>query len=289
MKTYGKHAQQCANRIIEAFKHPGRLPKALAPLLIHRDDDVPCRRWSWHNQLLVALSGTADARGFRQWQQVSRQVKKGSKALYILAPCTKRVRKRDDDGTEKSVSVVVGFKAIAVFAKEDTDGEAVPEVDTKYADWVRQLPLIDVAESWGINVDTYSHAPGVPLGYYQSSSNGNQAIMLGDERLTTWLHELVHAAEGRLGVLRDGEKWQREVVAEFGSAILMEILGVESDRDLGGAYEYIAMYAGQTKMPVVRACIQVLERTCNATQLILNEAQGLVHSETFPVSLAADA
>jgi hypothetical protein len=27
-----------------------------------------------------------DARGFRQWQKANRQVKKGAKAIYILAP-----------------------------------------------------------------------------------------------------------------------------------------------------------------------------------------------------------
>ena len=30
------------------------------------------RRWSWRNQLLTALSGYHDARGYRQWQEVGR-------------------------------------------------------------------------------------------------------------------------------------------------------------------------------------------------------------------------
>ena len=76
MKMYG-HASEIAQRIVEAFKQPERLPVALAPIFIHRKDDVPCRKWSWHNQLIAALCGTTDARGFRQWDEVKRKVKKG--------------------------------------------------------------------------------------------------------------------------------------------------------------------------------------------------------------------
>lgn len=276
MKLHGKNAKAVAERIVDAFRNPERLPKALAPVFIHRKDDIPCRAWSWHNQLLVVLSNTSDARGFRQWQQAGRQVKKGAKALYILGPCMKRVRKEGADGKDTiDMKVLVGFRAIPVFAIEDTEGEPVPAGDPKYAEWVQQLPLVEVAKSWGIHVNTYSHREGGPLGYYQATSSGSQAIMLADERVTTWLHELVHAAEGKLGVLKEGAKWQRETVAEFGSAILMELLGIEDQPDLGGAYKYIASHAQQTNVPVVRACFQVLERTCNAVQLILDEAQHL--------------
>jgi hypothetical protein len=65
MQFYGQ-SEQAANRILDTFKS-GKLPAALAPLFIRRTDGVPCRRWSWSNQLLTALAGTSDARGFRQW------------------------------------------------------------------------------------------------------------------------------------------------------------------------------------------------------------------------------
>ena len=32
------------------------------------------------------ISGTLDARGFKQWKEVNKFVKKGSQALYILVP-----------------------------------------------------------------------------------------------------------------------------------------------------------------------------------------------------------
>ena len=50
MQYYGK-AESVAGRILDVFK-TGNVPKALAPIFIHRDDDgVPCRLWSWSNQL----------------------------------------------------------------------------------------------------------------------------------------------------------------------------------------------------------------------------------------------
>ena len=64
---YGK-AETAANRILDLFKS-GDVPKALAPIFIRRNDAIPCRAWSWSNQLLTALAGYDDARGFRQWHQ----------------------------------------------------------------------------------------------------------------------------------------------------------------------------------------------------------------------------
>src|SRR5690349_12380838 len=92
---YGKAGEAAAD-ILKAFQDPDTLPKPLAHVFVHRKDAAPCRRWSWNNQLIAALRGTADARGFRQWQQVGRQVKKGEKAFYILAPL---VKKKTDEET----------------------------------------------------------------------------------------------------------------------------------------------------------------------------------------------
>ena len=100
MKLYGKHAQEVANRIVEAFRHPDELPKVLAPIFIRRKDDVPCRKWSWHNQLIVALHGTMDARGVNQWRTVHRHLNKGCQAIWILAPCLQPVNEEGTDGKD---------------------------------------------------------------------------------------------------------------------------------------------------------------------------------------------
>ncbi len=274
MKLFGKKTHQVAERIIDAFKNPEQLPKALAPVFIHRNDDVPCRKWSWHNQLIVALCGTVDARGFRQWNQVGRNVKKGCHALWILAPCLKKITDKDEAGEKRTRQVIYGFRSVPVFAVEDTEGEPLPENDDRYDSWVKELPLLEVAEEWGINVDTFSHHGGNPLGYYRHASDGSQAIMLGTENLSTWAHEMVHAADHRVGGLKEA-KWHKEVVAELGSATLLKCLGLEPDADLGGAFAYIERYAQTAQIPTVKACLNVLDRVCESVKLILDTAEKL--------------
>ena len=110
VRFYGK-AETAANTILKAFQNPGELPKALAPIFIKRRDDVPCRQWSWSNQLIVAISGHSDARGFRQWQKVGRHVKKGEKSFTILSPITKKIV---DETTQEERFAVVGFKGTTV-------------------------------------------------------------------------------------------------------------------------------------------------------------------------------
>jgi hypothetical protein len=271
MRFLGRHTKEVAQRIIDAFKQPAQLPAALAPIFIHRDDDVPCRKWSWHNQLLVALCGTVDARGIKQWNKANRKVKKGSSAIWILAPCVKKVTEESNDGEDRERQVIYGFRSVPVFAAEDTEGEPLPEGDDRYDSWVKDLPLAEVAEAWGINIGTFSHDGSDPLGYYRYATNG-QAVMLGVENLATWAHELVHAADHRVSNLK-GEKWHKEIVAELGGALLLECLGMSHDADLGGAFSYIERYAADAKKDTVKACIEVLDRVCNCVKLILDTAE----------------
>jgi len=94
MKYYGTRAIEVGQRIVEAFRHPETLPQALAPIFIHRKDDVPCRKWSWHNQLIAAALRHNRRRGFRQWEEAGRKVKKGAKAIWILGPALRTSGRR---------------------------------------------------------------------------------------------------------------------------------------------------------------------------------------------------
>jgi len=276
MKFYG-HAEQVGQRIVEAFRHPETLPSALAPIFIHRKDDVPCRKWSWHNQLVAALCGTTDARGFRQWEEAGRKVKKGSKAIWILAPCVKTIKEENAKGESVERRVLFGFRGIPVFALEDTEGEPLPACDDQYDSWMQQLPLLEVAKAWNITVGTYTGSEATPLGYFQVSILSQaQAVMLGVENLSTWSHEMIHAADHRLAdAQQKADRAHREIVAELGGAVLLECLSMSHDADLGGAYTYIQRYAKETKRDPVRASIEVLDRVCNCVKLILDTAETL--------------
>src|SRR4051812_26164018 len=116
-------AEQAAGDILKAFNTPSSLPAPLAHLFIRQREEVPCRRWSWRNQLIAALHGFSDARGYRQWEGVGRHVKRGERSFYILAPVT---RKLVDVATGEVRVIVVGFRGVPVFGYEQTDGKPLP-------------------------------------------------------------------------------------------------------------------------------------------------------------------
>src|ERR1700690_4426205 len=106
MNYYGQ-AEGVAQSIVRAFEDANSLPKPLAQIFIHRKDGSHFSKWSWGNQLLVILRGYTDARGFNQWRESSRNVKRGEKAFHILGPVKKKITEKET-GDERSI--VVGFK-----------------------------------------------------------------------------------------------------------------------------------------------------------------------------------
>lgn len=287
MQFYGQ-SQQAANNILNVFRS-GTLPAALAPVFIRRRDAVPCRSWSWSNQLLTALAGHNDARGFRQWLDAGRAVRKGQRAFSILAPITVKRRQRDSEtGEEREHFALVGFKSVPVFGLDQTD-----VIDTEK--WARAskgsaeserftagLPVVSVARAWGLSVETYNGADGRALGYYRRG----QGIALGVKNLSTWAHELVHAADDRcIGGLKGGQHLDQEIVAELGGAVLLTVLGYETESDLGGAWAYIAGYCKRENKAPIAVCQRLLERICNAVTLILDTAEALKHeTEAAPAA-----
>jgi hypothetical protein len=236
-------------------------------LLIHRKDAAHFAKWSWGNQLLVILRGFTDARGFAQWLEVGRWVKKGEKAFYILGPVKKKLI---DKETGEERSIVVGFKGIPVFGLEQTEGEPLPIGDPEIEAWLDSLPLVDVAKKWNLSVDAFNGETAGFLGVYRRRCG----IALGVKNLSTWMHELVHAADDRNGTMRElGQHWRSETVAELGGAVMLELLGLSHEADLGGCFGYIQTYAQKEKIGVTEACMNVLHRTCAAVGLILDAAE----------------
>jgi hypothetical protein len=274
-KLYGKAADVGA-QVVERFKDPASLPAPLARVFIRRKDQSPCRKWSFPNQLIVALHGYSEARGFRQWEEAGRHVVKGQKALYILAPCVKKFEAEGDDGTTEEHSAVYGFRCVPVFGLEQTAGDPLP-VDEEATAWLVGLPLREVAESWGIEIQSYDGAEGGRLGFYSCAGD---RIGVGVQNLDVWSHELVHAADARnLGALRPGQHVDQETVAQLGAAILLTLIGKPVEADLGHTWEYIESYASKTGKPVVDVCLEVLGRTCKAVDLILTTAESLASPE----------
>ena len=275
MRFYGK-AETAATAILEAFQS-GDLPQSLAPIFIHRKDNVPCRAWSWSNQLITAILGHSDARGYRQWQAVGRHVKKGQRGFPILVPLTKKIEAEDrNTGESTSRFVTYGFKHAIVFGLSQTEGEPIPNGDPEIENWIESLPLVDVARAWGLSVEAYN---GEGARYRGKYLHGH-AIALGVENLATWAHELTHAADDRCqGGLKGGQHLDQEVVAELGGAVLLTILGHAHDADRGGCWDYIRAYSERAKVEPITVCQRLLKRLCDAVALILDSAESIQDAE----------
>ena len=118
-------------------------------------------------------------------------------------------------------------------------------------------------------MDAYDSQQRGPQGKYALKTY----FALGVKNLSTWAHELLHAADDRLGHLTErGQHWRSETVAELGGAILLEALGFEFESDRGGCWEYVQHYAEDAGKESLQACMDVLKRTCEAVNLLLTEA-----------------
>ncbi len=280
IKFYGK-SQEVAEKIINQFES-GALPDTLAQVFVNRMDNIPSSAWSFRNRFIMAIHGTADARGFKQWKMAGRSVSKGSKALHILGPCIGK--RKDDEGNEETF--LYGFKSIPVFALESTEiidadkWDTSSGVDHVEENRLKELPLRDVAESWGLNVTSYNGQKTGYLGRYTHGTN----IALGVENLSTWTHELIHAADDKLNTLTKGhgQNAGNEVVAELGGAVLLKIMGFEVEADTGGAWDYIKSHAGNDKAKALNKCSKLLERLCKCIDLIITTA-----TEIEPLKIAA--
>jgi len=91
-------------------------------------------RWSLNNRMLALMQlaergedlDGAHLAGFRQWQDLNRRVRKGEKAIWILAPTKRKLVEESEDGQKNERVIVTGFRAVPVFNISQTDGEALP-------------------------------------------------------------------------------------------------------------------------------------------------------------------
>jgi hypothetical protein len=219
------------------------LPARIADTVIARQAGTsPMVNWSLGNQLVAIVNGTTDARGFRQWHEVGRHVSKGSKAFYILGPKKRTITDRDEStGDEAKRTIITGFVGIPVFRYEDTDGDALEVASYEPAAFP---PLFDVAERFGVSV---SYAPFVRdfRGYY---APGTDRIVLCTHDVSTFFHELAHAAHARVladrgDSIQGGQHSGQEIVAELSAAVLCKLY--DYDGHLAKCREYVNAYAGE--------------------------------------------
>jgi len=231
------------SKVVEQFKS-GDLSSIVAIARIQPEgDEMPSARWSLSNRVLAYMqTGALDCRGFKQWQNVGRWVKKGTRAAYILAPIL--VPYHDPESGEEH-AVLKGFRAVPVFGVGDTEGRGLPTVDYKP---VELPPLADVAKRLGIAI-TYQPLPPGRLGRCNLTGT---TVDLGSHDAEVFFHELAHAAHARVeGDLKGGQHPHQETVAEFTAAVLMDLYGL-GDRT-GNCWDYVKCYADDPIQAILKA------------------------------------
>lgn len=253
---------EAVGNLMAMFKS-GKMPEAVAWTLIQAKggDRRPCLNWSLGNQILMLSSGTVDARGYRQWQQVNRLVKKGAEAVWILAPMVKKERNKRT-GEE---AIILGFRPVPVFRLEDTEGEPLPAPQTYEPR--EKPPLYDVAAKLNLEV-RYEPFHADYLGSY---SPGKGRIILAATDPVVYFHELAHAVHHKLIGLDKSKRAEAEVIAETAAAVLCQIQGITGYEFQ--AYEYLEAYTEKMKMDdVLKVIMKVLSDVERIVEKILELA-----------------
>jgi len=241
--TLHAKARASLHKVVATFQS-GDLSPILRAVRLKLDPEAPATKWTLSNKVLACIqTGQLDCRGYRQWQAVGRQVKKGARAAYILRP--RLVKKTDDSGEEKEQ--LIGFAPLAVFAAGQTEGDPLPEYAPR-----KMPPLSWVAERLGIEI-SYQPLPGSIWG---SFSPGRNHINLGTHDEATWFHELAHAIHQQVaGKLKGGQDVHQETVAELTAAVLVDLYGLPPHT--GNAWQYIQSYAPEPLTAITKALADV--------------------------------
>lgn len=249
--------KQVLQVIVDTFKS-GELPSIVA-YARYPIPNTPSSTWSYTNRILMLLGGTGDARGFRQWKEVNRWVKKRARAIYIVVPCFK---KKVDEETGDENNILQYFKCMPVFRVEDTEGEQLEYELLELPD----LPLLERAEEWGVSVKA---VPGDYRfhGYYTSSK---KEICLASPEEAVFFHELAHAGHDKVkGSMKPGQYPLQEIVAELSAQALCRLVGKTMVDTTGNSYWYIESYAEKVNMNPYTACLKVMGDTEKVLNLIL--------------------
>jgi antirestriction protein ArdC len=222
--------------------------------------------YSLNNTLMIVSQrpSASQVAGYRAWQALGRQVRKGEKGITILAPMV--VKKNDDEGEGRRV---IGFRAVHVFDIAQTDNEPLaecPTADLQGDDFASlYVRLEGVARSEGLTVETEQLIPDLH-GYYQRSKNRivlNDA-MSRDQSAKTLAHELAHHFDPAkpAGAEYVAHRGEAECVAESAAYIVAGVSGLDTSSYSVG---YVAGWTGGDAGAVYR----LADRIDHATNAIL--------------------
>jgi hypothetical protein len=233
--------------LLEEFKN-GTIPEAVQYSMFPIPD-IPSAYWSLLNKLIMFYHETEDARGYKQWQKVNRQVLKGKSSFDIVVPIFK---KELEEKSQEEKVLLKGFCCGCVFKVEDTVGEPLDYQKLE----LPKFPLIGKANDLGVSVQAVPRNDSY-YGYYDPRK-GLIALATPEEK--TFFHELCHCADHKLrGEIKSTQDPIQEITAELAAQALCRIVGKDGDKYFGNSYQYIENCAKELKITPHNAVLQVIK------------------------------
>jgi antirestriction protein ArdC len=230
-------------------------------------------RYSFSNVLLIAAQrhGASQVAGFKAWGRLGRTVRRGEKAIWIVAPVIYRKPDGHDPDAHDPAAYdpaaydpadreIRGFRYVPVFDISQTDGEELPTVCTKLAGGDPAgcfSKLGAVALSLGYTVDRVELADGVN-GVCAFAPRHIRIEMRNSpaQQVKTLAHEIAHALlhEG------EGDRHLAELEAESTAYIVCQVLGIDAgDYSFG----YVTTWAGGGEQAIagIKASCDHIQKT----------------------------
>ena len=200
--------------------------------------------YSFGNVLMIygQMPQASQVAGFHRWKQLKRKVKKGEKGIAILAPCTYKRKVEEDNGDEKQVARLAGFKVVYVFDVTQTEGAPLAEFAGIDGDPGANLARIEqVIRAARVEL-VYEDLPMKVKG---SSAGGKITVQPGltpAETFSVLAHELAHERLHHGERRHETTKTIRETEAEAVAFVVCRAFGLDSATR---SSDYIQLYRGK--------------------------------------------
>lgn len=221
--------------------------------------------YSFSNTVLIMMQLPYASRvaGFNAWKELGRNVKKGEKALKILAPL---IGKKIDEDTQEEEKVIYGFKYVNVFDVSQTEGKALPSLCEELkgndealqefyetAKTIIKIPVIEKEIQGGAK--GYYHIEEDYIAVKKSASYEHKCKTLIHE----YVHSILHSKEAeRRDSLTQGE---REIEAEGTSFVVCHYFGLDTSEY---SFPYCASWNGSEKdIERIRKAGDIIQKTAH--------------------------
>lgn len=245
---------------------------------------VSMKSYSLLNQMLLKHDG--EYATFKQWQQLGGHVRKGEKSEIVVFWKIQPIEEQKEDGT-KEVKQIPLLRYFNVFHISQIDG-----VEPLSKDEMNDIEPIEKAENilldyWKRENITIEHTASNKAYYSPIQDLIHlplfEQFKTANEYYSTAFHESVHSTmkesrcnraedrKGKLVAFGSEEYTKEELVAEIGSANLMNIIGIETDKSFHNSAAYIQNWLSVLKNDV-KFIVSASSKAEKAVDYILGKA-----------------